>query len=200
MAKNQAAPSAPTTPVLVTRPGLKKFTGDVVGFHDFEKQGHLYGIPRGAKASDSKINTEYPKPSLFIIFELLEDCKVFEGTGDDTAEILAKKGEMVGVWTKGGMRPLRNMLGLQVLMQYTGEKVLKGRPKGQDPMKTYAFDTDFDAKTNPGGLIPIIEDSRKDSRDMPTFLDVKKPGKPGDKTAERQPGEDDEEPYDFPAA
>lgn len=194
MAKAAQSTTPESTPVVppkrVTREGLKRFTGDVVGFHDLEKQGHLYGVPRAAKVSDSKLDPK--KSSVFVIFELLEDCKVFEGSGEDTAEVQAKKGDMVGVWTKGGMRSLRNMCGLNVLVQHTGEKVLKGRPKGQDPMKTYDFDTD-ESPIKKGTLIPLIEDSRKTSRE-PTFLDLKKPGA---SSVTREPGEDSEEDPGF---
>lgn len=187
-------PPTPAPKKLETREGLRKNSGDVVGFRDPEKQGPIFGIPRGAKASDSKLDTS--KPSVFVIFELLEDCKVTEGSADDAQEIQAKKGDMVGVWIKGGMRSLRNMGGLKVLMQYTGTKKLKDRPAAQDPMKTYQFDTDRPV----GKPIPIIEDNRKDSRDvvnawLPPVLSARQAPPP---SRERQPGEDDDD-YDFPA-
>lgn len=193
MAKNQAAAqsetsSNPQAKKLETRAGLKKFTGDVLGFKDPEKQGALYGIPRGAKHSDSKIDSK--KPSTFVIFELLEDTLITEGSAEDAAEIMAKKGDMVGLWTKGGMRPLRKLCGVAVLVQHTGEKVLKGRPKGQDPMKTYQFDVGEGV----GTLIPVIEDSRRESRNEPTFLDPKKKDQ-----ADREPGADEGDEYSFPS-
>lgn len=159
MAQSQKSPSTPTAPKLVTREGLTKHSGDVVGFHDLEEQGHIYGIPRAAKASDSQLDSK--KPSMFVIFELLEDCKVTTGSGDDAEELPAKKGEMVGVWLKGGMRQIRNLGGLPVLVQYTGEKKLKGKPAAYNAMKTYQFDV---GKGN-GSPILVIEDNRKDSRD-----------------------------------
>lgn len=187
MAKAQSTSAAPAPKTLVTRPGLKKSTGDVVGFHDCETQGHIYGIPRGAKLNDSKL--EPKKPSAFVIFELLEDCEVTEGSGDDGVIVKASKGDMVGVWTKGGMRNLRNMCGLSVLMQHTGEKVLKDRPKAQSPMKTFQFDTD-ESPTKRGMLIPVIEDNRKESRDVVTMFDRKSP-------AMREPGADESEDPGF---
>lgn len=181
-------PNTPAPKTLVKREGLTKHAGDVVGFHDLEDQGHLYGIPRGAKASDSQLDSS--KPSIFVIFELLEDCKVTEGSRDDSAEIQAKKGDMVGVWMKGGMRQIKNLCGLPVLMQYTGEKKLKGKPAAYNAMKTYQFDIGKGVGTQ----IPMIEDNRKDSRDVPTFLDSKKSG-----SSMRQPGDDTEDNFDFPA-
>lgn len=191
MATKQATP-APQK--LETREGLRKNSGDVVGFKDVETQGPIFGTPRAAKASDSKLDTS--KPSVFVIFELLEDTKVTEGSGDEGKEVTARKGDMVGVWVKGGMRALRNMGGLKVLMQYTGEKKLKDRPAAQSPMKVFQFDTD---KTV-GTPIPIIEDNRKDSRDVVNAW-LPATNKPkvssNGRTHERQPGEDDD--YDFPA-
>lgn len=167
MAKNQAtaeakAPSNPTTPKRATREGFTRFTGDVVGFHDCEEQGELFGIPRAAKASDSQLDSR--KPSLFVIFELLEACKVTEGSGDDAVEKIAQPGEMVGLWVKSGMRGIKKLGGLKVLVQYTGEKKLKNRPAAHNPMKLYDFDLE-NGMAGRGSEIPIIEDNRKDSRD-----------------------------------
>jgi hypothetical protein len=161
MAKAQATSTSPnpSTPKLATREGLTRYTGDVVGFHDCEEQGELYGIPRAAKASDSQLDSK--KPSMFVIFELLEDCKATEGSGDDAVEITARKGEMVGLWLKGGMRQIKNLGGLPVLVQHTGEKKLKGKPAAFNPMKTFQFDIG----KGKGTEIPVIEDNRKDSRD-----------------------------------
>lgn len=183
--------STPTPRKLVVREGLTKHAGDVVGFHDLEVQGHIYGIPRGAKASDSQLGET--KPSVFVIFELLEECECTEGSGDDSATVKAKPGDMVGVWVKGGMRNLRNMCGMKVLMQFTGEKKLRGKPAAFNPMKTYQFDTD-----GKGTVIPIIEDNRKNSRDVVNYW---LPAVSGQalKPRERQPGEDVDDDYDFPS-
>lgn len=188
-------PVTPAPKKLETREGLRKDSGDVIGFRDPEKQGPIYGIPRACKASDSKLDDS--KPSVFVIFELLEDCKVTDGSAEDGKEVDAKKGDMVGVWVKGGMRNLRDMCGLNVLMQYTGVKKLKGRPEKQDPMKVYVFDTNRSAK-NPGGTIPLIEDNRKTSRNVINHWLPKPMGAPK-KNEERQPGDDSEEDFDFPS-
>ena len=162
-----------------------------MGFRDPETQGSIYGIPRAAKASDSKLDST--KPSVFVIFELLEDCKVTEGSGEDAAEVRAKAGDMVGVWVKGGMRSLRTMGGLKVLMQYVGEKKLKDRPAAQSPMKVYQFDTDKPT----GTTIPIIEDNRKDSRDVVNAWLPPAKGAPVSQTRVREPGEDADEDAGF---
>lgn len=190
MSKQTAAAKAPETPPTTTAnpelpkfqmpDGLVRFTGDVLGFHDPETQGPIDGIPRGAKISDSKIDPK--KPSSFVIFELMQPCLYTEGTGDEAVTLLAEKGQMVGVWTKGGMRALRNMCGRRVVMVHTGEKKLKGRPAAQDPMKTY----DFHVGPGTPKLIPIIEDTREKSINEKSIFDVKT-------SKGREPGEDDDD-------
>lgn len=197
MAKNQSTAASKTPLPRVTREGLTKHAGDVLGFHDLEDQGHIYGIPRAAKASDSQLDPK--KPSVFVIFELLEECKYTEGSGEDASVATAKSGEMVGVWVKGGMRNLRNMGGLKVLMQFTGEKKLKGKPAAYNAMKLYDFDTDA-SPTKKGQTLTIIEDNRKESRDVVNYWLPSHKAKPltSGTQQERQPGEDDED-YDFPS-
>ena len=90
---------------------------------------------------------------------------------------------MVGVWLKSGMRNIRNMCGLPVLMQFTGEKKLKGKPASFNPMKTFQFDVGKGV----GTLIPVIEDNRKESRNVPTMFDSPKLGAP---RRPREPGDD----------
>ncbi len=98
---------------------------------------------------------------MFVIFEALEDCKATEGSGDDAKEVNVKAGEMVGLWLKSGMKTIRNLGGLKVLVQYVGEKKLKNRPAAHNPMKVF----EFDVGPGKGTEIPVIEDNRKDSRD-----------------------------------
>lgn len=183
MAKESAAKKT-STPSYTVPEGLRKFTGDVLGFHDLETQGPIHGIPMGAKISDNKLNVG--KPNSFVIFKLLSPCEYTEGTGDDAVTLKANKDDCVGVWMKGGMRALRMTCGLEVFMVHTGEKVLKGRPAGQDPMKTY----DFHIGKGPQKLIPIIEDTREKSINEKSMFDVK--AKPG-----REPGEDIDEEVGF---
>ncbi len=184
MSKSDKKP-APASPASYSVPeGLRKYTGDVLGFHDLESQGPIHGIPMGAKISDSKIDAS--KPSSFVIFKLLSPCEYTEGTGDDAVTLKANKDDCVGVWTKGGMRPLRMCCGLEVFMVHTGEKKLKGRPAAQDAMKTY----DFHIGKGPQKLIPIIEDTREKSAGEKSMFDVK--AKLG-----REPGDDTDEDLAF---
>lgn len=186
MAKSQTTVS---TPNYQLPEGYQKHSGDVVGFHDPEKQGPIHGIPRGAKLSDSDLENE--KPSCFVIFELLDPCTVTEGSGEEKEEKQAKKGDMVGVWVKGGMGGLKNLCGVPVFMVHTGEKKLKGRPAAQSAMKTYDFHVPEKANGK-GKPIPLIEDNRKQSKgkDHPFF-------KTGAAKPQREPGDDTEEDYGF---
>ena len=176
MSKTQAS-AAPSTPHRKPRQGMQRVSGDVVGFHDCETQGPLFGIPRAAKLSDN--GQDETKPSCFVIFEALEDTKAVEGSGDEAHEVQVRKGEMVGLWLKAGMKAIRNLCGLPVEVFFVGEKKLKGRPASQKPMKVF----EFDVGAGKGAPIPVIEDNRKQSRNAPTMFDAPKVG--------REPGEDD---------
>jgi len=185
MAKESAA-KKPEAPKYIPE-GLRKTTGDVVGFHDLEDHGPIYGIPMGAKLSDSKLDAS--KPSCFVIFQLLEDkklppCIVYEGSGDEQVKFEAKPGDMVGVWTKPGMKPIFNACGRKVFIAFAGEKKLKGRPEAQSPMKMY----DCHISDGPLKQVPLIEDNREQSKGAKTPWHKKQTG--------RQPGEDNED-YGF---
>lgn len=144
--------------------GYNNKSEDVVGFCDIESQGPIHGIPRAAKLSDSKI--EKNKSSMFVIFELIDSVSVTVNEGKDNAQTLvAKPGEMVGVWTKPGMKGIRSLCGCKVWMNYAGQKDI-GKPS---PMKVY----DIMSPDKGGSLIPIIEDNRETSREAKTFLDAK---------------------------
>lgn len=156
-----------------------------------EDHGPIYGIPMGAKLSDSKLDST--KPICFVIFKILEDkklgpCKVFEGSGDEQVVFEAQPGDMVGVWTKPGMRPIFSACGRKVFMSFAGEKKLKGRPSSQSPMKMY----DCHISEGPTKLVPLIEDNREKSKGVKT---------PWTKTVgsapPREPGSDDGEDYGF---
>lgn len=194
MAKDSAAKaqtenteSKPSVKKVAIPEGLRRFTGDVLGFHDPETDGPIHGIPRSVKLSDSDLDET--KPSAFVIFELLSDCSYTEGSGEDKTTAIAHKGEMVGVWMKGGMRAIRNLCGLEVFMVHTGEKKLKGRPAAHSPMKTY----DFHVGKGQPKPIPIIEDNRDKSASVKTMFDPKVKAAPS-----REPGDDaDEGEYGF---
>ena len=159
---SQASTTKPATPAHKPPAGYGSKSEDVVGFCDLETQGPIHGLPRGAKLSDSKI--EKDKASMFVIFELIDPVKVSSKDGHQEVELLAQKGEMVGVWFKPGMRGLRMLAGCKVWMGFTGEKNI-GKPS---PMKTY----DIRSPDKGGNMIPILEDNREYSRNVKTVLDA----------------------------
>jgi hypothetical protein len=151
----------PKTAGYVVPQGMRKTTGDVIGFHDLEDHGPIHGIPRGAKLSDSQINAR--NVSCFIIFEILDPCVVIN---DDDESMMAKKGDMVGVWTKPGMRAVAKCAGIPVFIAHTGEKDVHKGKTGMSPMKTY----DIYIGEGKGELIPVIEDNRDESINEKHFL------------------------------
>jgi len=189
MAKNQAA-TKPEVPAYIPE-GLRRTTGDVIGFHDLEDHGPIYGIPMAAKLSDSKL--EPSKPSCFIIFKIVADpqlppCLCYEGSGDDQQVITAKEGDLVGVWTKPGMRPIFQACGRKVFMSFAGEKKLRGRPEAQSPMKVY----DCHISDGPNRTVPLIEDNRIQSIGAKTPWH-KEPLTAAARGKTREPGEDDDD-------
>ena len=160
---SQSETSKPAIPKATPPAGYASKSEDVVGFADLEVYGPIHGIPRAAKLSDSKI--EKDKTSMFVVFELIDPCKVNAKDGENDVVIDAKKGEMIGVWTKPGMKGIRNLAGCKVWLAFTGEKDI-GKPS---PMKVY----DIRSPDSGGQMIPIIEDNRERSRNVKTFLDAK---------------------------
>ena len=137
MAKQEALKQeSPKTEIKKAAPpaGYSNKSEDVVGFCDIETQGPLHGIPRAAKLSDSK--SEKNKSSMFVIFEVIDNVQVTVNEGKDNEQtIVAKTGEMVGVWTKPGMKGIRTLCGCKVWMNYAGLKDI-GKPS---PMKMYVI-------------------------------------------------------------
>jgi hypothetical protein len=143
--------------------GFNTQSDDVVGYWDSDVCPILC-IPRTAKVFDGNIDAE--KPSILLIVELAADCPVRlkkeEGV-EEGETIVAKKGDMVGIWGKPGMRAIRDLGGVEVWMRQAGEKDT-GKP---NPMKLF----DVKAKGK-GSRIVITEDSRKESKGVRTFLDA----------------------------
>ncbi len=139
--------------------GLALQTDDVVGFWAPE-ESFIYGIPRGVKLFDSSI--EPKRHSSLILFELLQPCKVFTKETGDTPQD-AKKGDMVGVWGKPGMRALntKRLQGVPVWMCYSGEKEI-GKPS---PMQL------FEIRSKGGGkVLEIVSDTRQRSADYQDWV------------------------------
>jgi len=136
---------------------------DVVGYWD-SSVSHIHCIPRSARMFDG--NIESSKPSILILVELLDDCegvRVKKERGEDEGELVGgKKGDLVGIWAKAGMRAIRDLAGVKVWMAENGEKDI-GKPS---PMKLYEIKS-----PTKGTRIPVTEDTRRDSIGTRTFLD-----------------------------
>lgn len=165
-----------TAPVKHNVPaGYEERGGDVAGFWDPEYNA-LHFIPRTVKLMDSSIDSE--KVSALVTGELVEDAELRK-SGDDGEIITAKKGALVGVWYKPGMRAIRTLGGVPVYIYADGAKdVGKG-----NPMRTFKVLS----KAKTGARILIESDSRKDSAGLNTDFDPPKTGEvPFDHSANGQ--------------
>jgi hypothetical protein len=134
--------------------GYQRQSSDIVGFWDPETSGPIHFIPRHVKLFDSKI--EPTKSSTLLTGELVDACKVVDASSN---VIEARKGELVGIWTKPGMRDLQNLAGVAVYMYQDGEKDI-GKPS---PMKMFSI---FSKER--GGKLFVSEDLRDKSATVRT--------------------------------
>ena len=133
--------------------GYEEVGGDVAGFWDPEHNA-LHFIPRTVKLMDSSIDDE--KVSALITGELLADTDLDVTEGNETAKKVVKKGALVGVWYKPGMRGLKNLAGAKVYIYADGAKdVGKG-----NPMRTFKVNSPVKS----GSLLPVESDTRVGSR------------------------------------
>lgn len=168
--------------------GFQKQSGDAKAFWDPDLCNILC-IPRAAKLFDG--NQDPKKPSMLIIVELsartpLRLAKEKGAPKEDKGEvIICNPGDMVGIWGKPGMRDIRDLCGIKTWVHKMPERLDVG--KGQ-PMVQYDV-----RGPKRGTRIPIIEDLRKESRGVATFLDVAIAPKASG--AEQKHGEDDDIPF-----
>jgi hypothetical protein len=142
--------------------GFVTQSDDVVGYWNPE-EAPIRCIPRTAKIFDG--NIEKSKPSILLIVQLTAPCivnlKKEEGESEGE-KVIAKVGDMVGIWGKPGMRAIRDLGGVEVWIRLSGEKDT-GKP---NPMKL--FDVKASAK---GSRIVVTDDSRKESKGVKTWMD-----------------------------
>jgi hypothetical protein len=132
--------------------GYTEQSSDIVGFWD--GQGAVHFIPRFVRVFDSSIDKH--KTSTLLIADLVDPCKVLKPTDDDEKEeVLATKGQQIGIWTKPGMAALKNLGGVPVYMYEEGEKDT-GKP---NPMKLYKV-----MSKGKGQKLPIEGDFREFSK------------------------------------
>ena len=131
-------------------------------------------IIQSAKLLDAKLDKS--KPSVLLIAELTAPAplSVKEENIDDDMEIIdaekgdiliGKKGDIVGIWGKPGMRDVIPLGGVEVSIQMNPEskwKKIKDRPS-----KMVTFDI---RSAKVGTKIPIISDQRKESKDVRPWI------------------------------
>jgi hypothetical protein len=164
-AKSTVKPATTKSKVSVEVPkGFTDQSLDVVGFYDPDVQADIQFVPNEAVLSDSTI--EPRKVSILVFGTLVEDCKLVE-TSKSGNVIEGKKGDSVGIWAKPGMRALRNLAGVHVVMYPDGEKDT-GKPNPMTLFKVLA--------AKKGSKLSITEDRRDKSKAAETWLDVKTSG------------------------
>lgn len=109
--------------------GYVEESGDIVGFWDPE-QAPIHFVPRTVRLFDSTIDAS--KPGALLFGELI-DPTIVNTPGEDSVPAQAKKGDMVGIWLKPGMKALAQLGGVPVYMLQDGE-LDTGKP---NPMKTF---------------------------------------------------------------
>lgn len=137
-------------------------TGEVVGFYDPEKQGRTSVIPRGYKLIDNDADKE--KSSVLLVCEVTAPSGIQVLPKKDEELIHAKKGDLIGIWGKVGMRAIADLGNVECLIAFTGERDI-GRPK---PMKLFEIRT---ASPNAvGEPLKLLADSRRTSAGTKTFI------------------------------
>lgn len=130
-------------------------TGDVVGYWNPEKSACVC-IPRGVKIFDGNIDST--RPAYLLVCELTRDGVVIESREtkeEDWVFSRGKKGDMIGVWYKPGMRGILNRAGVECKILLTDKEVDTGKPNKMPVYEVRA--------PRIGGPIPVLEDTRVDS-------------------------------------
>lgn len=129
---------------------------DVVGYWDPKDGDPIHFVPLGCKMFDSSIDET--KVSQLVFGRLVDPCSSIMGADGENSEpvqIDARRGEIVGVWAKPGMRALCGLGGVPVYMYLSGYK---------DTGKVNKMAT-FTVKSKGAGVTLLIsEDAREKSR------------------------------------
>jgi len=148
---------------------------DVVGYW-VPSELPIHCVPRTVRLFDSSIDKS--KVSALIIVEALSPT-VCENEKDGKAiRSLCKKGDMVGIWYKPGMRGIASCGGVPTIVTETGEK--KDVGKG-NPMTMYSV------RATGGSPIPIANDSRNKSAGQKTPFDFRQSDDPRGPAADNTP-------------
>lgn len=137
--------------------GYEEQSTNVIGFWDIES-GPIHCIPRYAKLFDG--NLDKTKPAILIFAQLVDAIEVTSSEEEDET-VQAAVGDLVGIWGKPGMAPIKNLANVPVFMYLNGE-IDTGKP---NPMKVFKV-----MAKEKGGRLPISEDLRRKSKHVATFL------------------------------
>ena len=144
--------------------GFTDQSQDIVGFWDMEIEPAIQFIPNEAVLMDSDLDeTKY---SVLIFGTLVAPCKLKQDSKSGNI-IDGKKGDVIGIWGKPGMRALRNLQGVHVVLYPDGVKAT-GKPNPMTVFKVLAKEK--------GGHLPVVDDRRDKSASQETWLDIKKGG------------------------
>ena len=147
--------------------GKDVVTSDVIGYWNSDGDIPLTGIPEmGVVAIDSGIDKT--KPSLLLKVKATLPTLVVD---QDDVENVCKAGDLVGVWYKPGMRDVRTLGGIEVMIARNPSKD-KDTGKG-NPMKAFEI-----RASGTGHLLRITEDRREKSASAQTIFDVKQEAPP----------------------
>jgi hypothetical protein len=138
--------------------GYEDAATDVEKFWD-PKLSPIHCSPISVKLFDSQLDEG--KPSALIAVRLLADCAVQTREKGASPEI-ARRGEIVGVWYKAGMRGIKSLAGVPVYMRIKGTKDT-GKPSA---MVVYELKS-----KGAGKELPISEDTRDQSKHVRTSFD-----------------------------
>lgn len=147
--------------------GLEDRKSDVVGYW-VPEQAPIHCKPMHVKLFDGQIDAG--KPSALVTVIALSPTVVSTSSDEDDSKKIGicKKGDIIGIWMKPGMRDMLNTAGAETTIEYTGQKKVHKKP-GMNPMKM------FSVKAKGGARLPIEEDRRDKSASVATMFDVKKP-------------------------
>ena len=160
---------------------FKKRSSDPIGFWIPKipngKGGYLpvRCIIQSAKLLDAKLDPK--RSSVLLIAELTAPAplSVKEENIDDEMDVIdaekgeiviGKKGDLIGIWGKPGMKDIIPLCGVEVSIQVNPEH--KWKPIKDRPSKMVTFDI---RSAKIGTRIPIIADQRKESRDHRPWIE-----------------------------
>lgn len=150
--------------------GFSRQSSSAVGFWDDDGESSILFVPTGVKLMDGSKKTDERKPSILMIGVLKQPAPLV----NKDEQIEGAIGDIVGVFYKAGMgREIVNAYGIETwiapMLDENGDRKTQdvGRPQA---MKLY--DVQFGKKlADSGKRIPVLEDTRVQSKTVKTPFD-----------------------------